>query len=86
MSNQPFLNNLWRWKCGLPELEIGKPQTPKTSPVTFAELRRTEWSVKFENLMRNRLIMGALRYGRLGAANKPKYNRVDSMIKRLSKY
>lgn len=69
---QFYLNNLWRWKCGFSENEPNKP-------ITFDELRQTEWNVDFEKLMRNRLIMGAMRYGRIQARNKPKYDRVNSM-------
>lgn len=58
---------------------------PKTS-ATIDELRQTEWSSHFENLMRNRLIMGALRYGRLHEKNKSEYDRIESMIKRLQAY
>jgi len=72
--------NLWRWKCGLPEID------ETTQPLNIEELKRTEWSVDFETLMRNRLIIGAFRYGRIGVKNKPKYDRVSSMISRLNKY
>ena len=80
MDIQFFLNNLWRWKCGLPETEEANQVS------SYDELKKTEWSEEFERLMRNRLIIGALRYGRLGAANKPQYDRINSMIKRLTKY
>lgn len=80
MDIQFFLNNLWRWKCGLPETEEANQVS------SYEELKKTEWSEEFERLMRNRLIIGALRYGRIGAANKPQYDRVNSMIKRLTKY
>lgn len=50
------------------------------------DLERTEWSPQFEQLMRNRLIMGALRYGLLHAPGKKQYDRVASMTRRLSKY
>ena len=80
MDIQFFLNNLWRWKCGLPETEEANQVS------SYEELKKTEWSEEFERLMRNRLIIGALRYGRLGAANKPQYDRINSMIKRLTKY
>jgi hypothetical protein len=79
--NRFFLENLWRWKCGLPE--YGKPIN---ETVSFNELKKTEWSEEFEKLMRNRLIMGALRYGRINVADKPIYDRVASMIRRLHKY
>ena len=80
MDIQFFLNNLWRWKCGLPETEEANQES------SYEELKKTEWSEEFERLMRNRLIIGALRYGRIGATNKPQYDRVNSMIKRLTKY
>jgi hypothetical protein len=36
--------------------------------------------------MRNRLIMGALRYGLIHAPGKPKYDRIGSITRRLEKY
>lgn len=54
--------------------------------VTLADLANTEWSPRFERLMRNRLIMGAMRYGRLNARGKRQYDRVASIIKRLGTY
>ncbi|MDD3037920.1 hypothetical protein [Bacteroides sp.] len=81
MSDRHFVDNLWRWKCGLPELEPGKPQIH-----TYEELRKTEWSPEFEELMRNRLIMGAMRYGMIGANNKPDYDRVSSVIQRMKQF
>ena len=49
-------------------------------------LQQTEWSPEFEQLMRNRLIMGALRYGLLHDKNKPTYDRMASIKKRADKY
>lgn len=74
-----FLDNLWRWKCGLAENE--SPLKP-----SLEDLRGSEWSVEFERLMRNRLVMGAIRYGALHAENKPRYDRVSSIIARAKKY
>ena len=54
--------------------------------MSFEKLRRSEWSSEFEVLMRNRLIIGALRYGLLGTEGKPHYDRVPNMIKRLNAY
>lgn len=54
--------------------------------LTLADLERSEWSPEFEILMRNRLIMGALRYGKLGVKPKQKYDRVNSIAIRLRKY
>lgn len=50
------------------------------------ELEETEWSSEFERLMRNRLIMGAIRYGLLGDPNKPQYDRVEYMRRKLKEY
>ncbi len=83
-SREHFLKNLWRWKCGLPEEESDRP---KKNNIDIEELRKTEWSPEFEKLMRNRLLMGALRYGVMGHGsvpeNKPQYNRIESIRKRL---
>ena len=79
MNAQFFLDNLWRWKCGLPENE------PRTIP-PLENLKASEWDPAFEKLMRNRLVMGAIRYGRMGEEGKPRYDRVSSMIKRLSNF
>lgn len=49
-----FINNLWRWKCGLPELN-GNEMEPK-------EIIKRKWHEEFIQFMKNRLIMGALRY------------------------
>jgi len=79
MSSEAFLRNLWRWKCGLPDEEPKKV-------ISYDELKKSEWSDEFEQLMRNRLMMGALRYGLIKAPGKPRYNRVDSIRKRLFDY
>lgn len=79
MTLQLFFENAWRWKCGLAENDI------YTIP-SYEELKETEWSKDFEQLMRNRLIMGAIRYGRIGVNGKPQYDRIPSMIKRLQRY
>ena len=52
----------------------------------FAELQKSEWSPEFEQLMRNRLIMGGIRYGFLGTKGKPQYDRIASIKKRLNQY
>lgn len=79
MTLQYFFDNAWRWKCGMPETSI----EPLPS---LEDLKATEWDEGFEQLMRNRLVMGAIRYGRIGVKGKPQYDRVRSMIKRLNNY
>lgn len=60
-------------------------------------LRREEWSHEFaqligpiprelQTLMRQNLIMGAFRYGRLGAEGKPRWNRMKDIQRRLGLY
>ena len=60
-------------------------EKPKDFP-TLEELERTEWCSDFEQKCRNRMIMGALRYGRLRAKGKPQYDRIASARKRLDIY
>jgi hypothetical protein len=59
--------------------------TPPEAP-SLSALRRSEWSDAFEQAMRNRLIIGALRYGLIGARGKPVYDRLGGIQKRLSQY
>ena len=49
-------------------------------------LKKTEWSVEFETLMRNRLVLGAVRYGTIKHGQPSKYNRIGSMLKRVGLY
>lgn len=46
----------------------------------------SEWSAKFERLMRNRLLVGRFRYGRMDRADARDYDRVGSAIRRLERY
>ena len=75
-----FIKNLWLWKCGLPEKEVRKCMPDVET------LRRTQWSDLFEKLMRNRLIMGGIRYGLFGEKGKPTYDAINSIRKRLDMY
>lgn len=52
----------------------------------FNKLKVSEWSPKFEELMRNRLLMGALRYGLMHSEGKPNYDRIAGARKRLLQY
>jgi len=77
-----FLYNLWLWKCGLPEEDFRRPP--------LDDLQQTEWSPQFEQLMRNRLIQGAIRYGRMGHGSIPKgkniYHRAESIRRRIDRF
>jgi len=48
---------------------------------SLEELKETEWNNEFEILMRNRLILGAFRYGRL--KENISYDSITSMRQRL---
>ena len=50
------------------------------------DLRKTEWVPEFEQLMRNRLLMGAFRYGLLNTLGKLEYDHIGSIEKRLAKF
>jgi len=50
------------------------------------ELKASEWSPEFEQRMRDNLIMGAFRYGRLCELGKPQYDRVKGMQMHLTMY
>ncbi len=52
----------------------------------LAALRRSEWSHRFERLQRNRLLMGAYRYGCLHAQGKPEYDRCADIKRRIDTY
>lgn len=55
-------------------------------PLSLNQLQSTEWSSLFETLMRNRLIMGAYRYGRMGVKGKPQYDRVQAIRRCIRDY
>ena len=50
------------------------------------ELERSQWSPEFERLMKNRLVMGSLRYGKHNCPGKPNYDRIGSISRRLNEY
>lgn len=80
LTNRHFVNNLWRWKCGMEELE----ETP-FEPVNIEELAKSQMSSRFVQLMTNRMVLGTLRYGRWqdNKKNGVKYDRVGAIRKRL---
>ena len=49
-------------------------------------LLRSEWSHAFERLMRNRLLVGRYRYGRMDREHDTDYDRVTSILRRLHEY
>jgi len=80
LTNRHFVDNLWRWKCGLEE----KEEAP-FEPIDIDKLAKTQMSQRFIDLMTNRMVLGTLRYGRWqdNKIRKEKYDRVGSIRKRL---
>jgi hypothetical protein len=68
-DKDPFLQNSWRRLAGKPEINLDL--------VDYRQLRRTEWSPRFDELCRNRLTQGAARYGLLNDPDKPAWNRIE---------
>lgn len=74
-----YLDGLWYWTQGLTY------ETVKTLD-SMEELQQTQWSKEFEQLMRNRLVIGSLRYGKMLANGKPQYDRIASARRHLEQY
>jgi len=49
-------------------------------------LAETEWSPGFEQLMRNRLVFGAFRYGLLNDPKKPQWDRLTRIKQEVERY
>jgi len=60
-------------------------EPPKKRP-TLDELRKSEWCDVFEEYMRNRLIMGAYRYGPMAESADKEYDRIGYLRKKLEIY
>lgn len=54
----------------------------------FEKLKNSEWSLEFEQLMRNRLLMGAFRYGTLEIKRKigHKWDLIGAIEKKIKLY
>lgn len=53
---------------------------------SLAALRFSEWSPRFERRMREGLLMGRFRYGRMQRTDRLNYDRTGSAQKRLAEY
>jgi hypothetical protein len=51
----------------------------------YEELKQTQWCSRFEQLMRNRLIVGAFRYGGIRTPSKG-FDVIGSIVSRAGKY
>lgn len=84
MAKLTFSHDILRQRLLLRAGLAEKPQ-PKFS---LTSLMETEWSPQFEFLMRNRLIMGAFRYGLLSEKRKKgkKWDLLEPIRKKVEKY
>jgi hypothetical protein len=71
-----FLKNLWRWKCGLPELTLeSNPDRLTLDQIKQFNCSHPEFA-RFDQMADNRMIMGFFRYGQVGKQgmiNRAKY-------------
>jgi hypothetical protein len=74
-----FYKNAWLWKCGKKENKYVKPEN-----INIEELYKTQWNCFFEQAMRNRLVMGALRYGDI--RKQKSWDYIDYLKKKLKNY
>jgi hypothetical protein len=75
-----FFRQAWRSIAGLPA-EQPKPLRPD-----LPTLRASQWNRRFERLMRNRLVMGAFRYGTFAEQGRTRYNNPDGIVRHLQAY
>ena len=93
MITQEYLNNLWRWKCGLSE-----PRAPEGCPgPEFLEriqlhpgferlLPEHPFSEELRRLRTNRVVMGYFRYGDNRRTSLAATNYCDEAIRRIRRY
>lgn len=84
--NEFFCDNLWRWKCGLPEIDYNKRDKLKfgSQKDTFDNLPD-----EFTEIIRyadNRMHQGKFRYGKIKRQNLGNYDTAIECIKRIQKY
>lgn len=60
--------------------------SPVGKSVNAHRLKETQWCPEFEQLMRNRLLLGSFRYGSLQRQRLQQYKNIDSAITRLNLY
>lgn len=75
-----FFRQAWRWSAGLPE------DQPKPLRPSLEHLRLGQWNEDFEQLMRNRLVMGAFRYGTFEEQKHLRRDNVPSILKHAALY
>ncbi len=80
LTERDFLDDLWRDLAGLPS----RPEPRRIPPPDV--LWRLQWSESFERRRRLRMVMGAFRYGILGAHDYLVRECAKAAIRRLQMY
>jgi len=75
-----FFRQSWRSLAGLPE-EPSRAQRPPLN-----ELQVGQWNHEFEMLMRNRLVMGAFRYGLFSEQRHARHDNLASIAAHAGEY
>jgi len=85
-----ILNESWRqtdyYKFWKPKCIPPAPRPWQLRKLTIKQLYKTQWSKEFEQLMKNRLIAGAFRYGPLNEQNPKDTDQITNAIERLKRY
>ena len=83
-NERDWLDSL-RLRCGMPALAHMRTWRGEKHLESYECLKASQWSTAFEAHMRNRLIMGGLRYGHIGK-KRGKLDRAGSIIRRAKAY
>lgn len=79
-KDREYLDEL-RVACGMPRIGPAGAEARK-----YERLVESEWSPTFEQLMRNRLIIGAVRYGLLKDPRKRGWDRMSRILVEVEAY
>ena len=74
-----FMRNLWRWKCGVREVEL-------TTHFHTMEQARANWFPGFVELMRNRMMLGIFRYGDFRDPQQVDYDLLGSARQHIDEF
>lgn len=84
--NEFFMDNAWKWKCNLPEIDYDKRDklAPKSQISEFDDLPE-----EFNEILKaadNRMHQGKFRYGPIKRQNLSNYDTVKECIRRMQRY
>ena len=90
-----FMQNLWRWSAGMPEIEIATHRFSVSRRCSCSSFdpgpdarpaAESNWFPEAISLMRNRMLVGVYRYGHFLDPDQLKYDRIRSAIERIRLY